>query len=309
MTAYWCVLQQGLYKTRLIHNQYDYIFGGIFMKTRKHVGWFILAFVLFLTGCGADGASSSSAGEKEKTPTADEILSKSYNANEELNSFDMSMTTDATIMMDGLEQTTESNFSGSIVQEPFEFKLKMEAMGEEMETYLKDDIFYVYEPTADMWLKMDSASQTSIPDTNEATLNPADRLKEIQELSDSIKVSETDSAYVLDVAIAEDKMMEVMEEQLGTYMTEVRNVEDLTVDKFDYTVTIDKKTNYMTNTKYDMAGSIVEAGTETKFNGVVNMDMSNFNSLETIKLPPEAETAMDLSTEGTPAEPDTTITY
>ncbi|QXE00760.1 DUF6612 family protein [Terribacillus sp. DMT04] len=279
------------------------------MKRKKHAGLFILAAALFLTGCGAEGASSSSEEEKEKTPTAEEILSKSYEANEELNSFDMSMTTNATIMMDGLEQTTESNYSGSIMQDPFEFKLKMEVMGEELETYLKDDMIYMYEPTTDMWLKMDSASQSTIPDTSEATQNPTDRLKEIQELSDSIEVSETDSAYVLDVAIAEDKMMEVMEQELGTSMAEVRGVEDVTFDAFDYTITIDKQTNYMTNTKFDIAGSMTESGSETHFDGVLNMDMSNFNGFETIELPSKAETAIDLSAETAPSEPETTITY
>ncbi|SNZ06003.1 hypothetical protein SAMN05421503_1098 [Terribacillus aidingensis] len=258
-----------------------------------------------MTGCGADGASSSSEGE-EKTPTAEEVLSQSYEANEELNSFDMRMTTNTNIMTDGLEQTTESNFSGSIVQDPFEFKLKMEVIGEEMETYLKDDMIYMYEPTTEMWLKMDSESQSAIPDTSEATQNPTDKLKEIQELSDSMEVTETDTAYVLDVAIAEDKMMEVMEQELGTSMAEVRGVEDLT---FDYTITINKKTNYMTNTTFDIAGSMTEAGTETQFDGVLNMDMSNFNGFETIELPPEAETAMDLSAETAPAERETTITY
>jgi hypothetical protein len=278
------------------------------MKRRKHAGWFILTAALFLTGCGAGGASSSSA-EEEKTPTAEEILSQSYEANEELNSFDMSMTTNANIAMDGLEQTTESNFSGSIVQDPFEFELKMEVMGEQMETYLKDDMIYMYEPTTEMWLKMDSEAQSTIPDTSGATQNSTDRLQEIQDLSDSIEVTETDTAYVLDVAIAEDKMMEVMEQELGTSMAEVRDVEDLTFDAFDYTITIDKQTNYMTNTKFDIAGSMTESGTETQFDGILNMDMSNFNGFETIELPPEAETAMDLSAETAPSEPETTITY
>jgi hypothetical protein len=279
------------------------------MKRRKHAGWFILAAALFMTGCGVDGASSSNEEEKIKTPAAEEILSQSYKANEELHSFEMSMTTKATIMMDGLEQTTESNFGGSIVQDPFEFKLKMKAMGEEMETYLKDGMIYMYEPTTDMWLKMESASQSTIPNPGEATQNPADRLKEIQELSDSIEVTETDTAYLLNVAIAEDKMMEVMEQELGTYMTEMQGAEDLTFDQFEYMITIDKETSYMTSTTFDIAGSMTAAGAETQFDSVLHLDMSNFNGFETIELPPKAETAMDLSAETSPAESEATITY
>ncbi|MFP7492149.1 DUF6612 family protein [Terribacillus saccharophilus] len=267
------------------------------MKKSKHIGWLVLALALFLTGCGADSTKTEAEAEanEKKVPTPEEILQKSFEADENLNSFDVDMTAESTVKATGIDQTTSTTMSGSIIDDPFTFKLNMNAMGQEVEAYLKDDMMYMYEPTTAMWVKMDAESAAGESLNTDQLTNPEEQIKQVQEIADSIEVSETDSTYVLDVKVAEDKMMTLMEEQMGQSIEEVQEVDDFTFDKFSYVITIDKETNHMQNMKMDMVVNVTADGQEGTVNALVDMNVSNFNGFDSIELPAEAEAAMDIS--------------
>ena len=78
------------------------------MKSIKHLGWLVLALALFLTGCGTDSASTDAEGKEEQGPTPEEILQKSAEANEDLNSYDMDMTMDMDVKATGLDESMTS---------------------------------------------------------------------------------------------------------------------------------------------------------------------------------------------------------
>ncbi|SNZ18283.1 hypothetical protein SAMN05421503_3553 [Terribacillus aidingensis] len=269
------------------------------MKAAKHLIWIVLAIALFLTGCGANDASTETKGEEKKTPTPEEILEKSFEADADMKSADIDMNMKMDINAPGVDQSTTSSISGTIVMKPsISMKLNMDTMGEQVESYIKEDTLYLYEPTTAAWYKMDADSETS------AALDPkqyeqpiGSQIKTVQKMADSIKVSETDTDYVLDVKIAEDKMKDIMEEKMGASYEDIVALEDVSYDKFDYTITIDKETNYFKNYKIDMVMKATQAGEEGTVNAVIDVNTSNFNGTDAIELPEEVKDAIDITEE------------
>ena len=90
-------------------------------------------------------------------------------------------------------------------------------------------------------------------------------------------------------------MMSFMEEQMGAAGENLESMGDFTFDKFNYTISIDKKTNYPKNIKLDMVMNMEDAGDEATVNAVVDMNYDNFNATESIEIPAEAESAVDIS--------------
>ncbi|SDC21053.1 hypothetical protein SAMN05421663_101667 [Terribacillus halophilus] len=266
------------------------------MKAVKHLGWFVLALALFLTGCGTDSASTDAESKEKKGPTPEEILQSTSKANEDLNSYDMDMSMDMDVKATGLDQSMTTTANGTIVMDPLSSKLSMESMGEQFDMYIKDNMIYMYEPASAMWLKMDAESEIGASLETDQVAEPLDeQIQQVKDLADNIKVSETDSEYVLDVVVAEDKMMSFMEEQMGAAGESIESLGNFTFDKFNYTISIDKETNYPKNIKLDMVMNMEDAGDEATVNAVVDMNYDNFNATESIDIPAEAESAVDIS--------------
>lgn len=266
------------------------------MKSVKHLGWLVLALALFLTGCGTDSASTDAEGKEQQGPTPEEILQKSAEANEDLNSYDMDMTMDMDVKATGLDESMTSTANGTIVMDPLSSKLSMESMGQQFDMYIKDNMIYMYEPASDMWMKMDGESEIGASLGTDQVAQPLDeQVQQVKDLAESIKVSETDTEYVLDVVVAEDKMMSFMEEQMGAAGESLESMGNFTFDKFNYTISIDKETNYPKNIKLDMVMKMEEAGEEATVNALMDMNYENYNATDSIEIPAEAESAVDIS--------------
>jgi len=287
---------------------------------------FVLLSVLFVFGLAAcsddtsapveeSEAEGAEEGEEEVELTADEVLERSLDAAEGLESAEMSMDMSQTMETPGEDAalTTQTAFDAEIIMEPLTMyqtgtvTLEMEDQSEEqqMELYLAENTLYMYDDMNETWMKMD-ADMMQLDQLDQQ--NPVEQLEMMERFTNEMEMEETEDQYVLKITGDGDELMELTEEITSEFMDEELMVqleqegidiyESMNLQHVYYEIFIDKETFDTTMLDMEMEMSIEAEGEALHLNQTVTSEYTGINTVDSIDIPEEVqEEAVDVMEE------------
>lgn len=243
---------------------------------RKVIGFiFLFLAVSILAACGGGGKN------------AEDVLSEAVEASKKLESYSTEMK--MTIEGMGIEMTMEGK--GDFTRNPetvyLELELGMTGMSMNMETYVVDGDIYL--GAIGEWVML-SEEESGIDIYNK--LNDED-LENLLDHVDQFELTEEGKMYVLTLSSegkeAEELLVPYLEASFGDLGmasgTAEQVFDDLTIDKFEMTVTIDKKTmvfqSQSVEANFDIDGESYKIISEST--------VSNVNKVEPVTIPDEVK--------------------
>lgn len=161
-----------------------------------------------------------------------------------------------------------------------------------VEMYMKQDlgIFVKDETSSDnQWLKLPSTDIDTIIKETASPANAKEQLDQLKKFIGDFKFEQTDDAYVLTLDAKGDKFKELIDSEIQKSMQELNlqenPLDNLTIDKMNYVLYIDKET-FDTNkidVKMDLKIKVEDEELSTKTKTVITY--TEFNHLKTIDIP------------------------
>lgn len=307
--------------------------GGIVMKKLK---WVLAACACtwVLAACGEDeteeNAGAEQAEETEETEesdsenetneeeeeapeeelSVDEIITKSTDAMDDMNSYHMEGNMEQTITAGEEEIPMDFEVSSDISEDPYKIYQDVNApnpMGVgrmSMEQYVDEDgTFYMYMAEEDQWLKA-GADYTGIDQLTQTTeVSTEEQLELMKQSAENISVEEEEDRYVLSVDGSGDDLLEIGKEfaTMGTnteaQASEVEQMMDaMNIETLDYVLSINKDTFFTEDMSIDIDMDVEEGGETMSFSQSASFTLSQFNDIDDIEIPQEAiDNAIDMS--------------
>ena len=246
----------------------------------------------FLAACG-------------NSENAEEVYQKAVEAGENMESVEMDMVINQTIESDAMEGAMEMEMDtqSSMTIDPLAMhqtgtvNMEMEGMPieTEMEMYLTDTDFYMYESMSQTWLKMSADMMpTEMMNTDQTA---QDQLEMLESFIDDIEFVEEDDYYAFKfdgegeefAALTEELIKENLGEEtfadLGVEISEI--LEEMTIHSMYYEIHIDKETydttKVMTNMDFDMNAE----GESLRMNQEMTATYTGINTVDEIVVPQE----------------------
>ncbi len=161
-----------------------------------------------------------------------------------------------------------------------------------VEMYMKQDlgIFVKDETSSDnQWLKLPSTDIDTIIKETASPANAKEQLDQLKKFIGDFKFEQTDDAYVLTLDAKGDKFKELIDSEIRKSMQELNlqenPLDNLTIDKMNYVLYIDKET-FDTNkidVKMDLKIKVEDEELSTKTKTVITY--TEFNHLKSIDIP------------------------
>ncbi|KYG33721.1 DUF6612 family protein [Alkalihalobacillus trypoxylicola] len=312
------------------------------MTKHKWLGLF-MAGALILSACNegtdaepADDAVGGNDNESEEVEEVSaeegtneldvtEILTRSTEAMNEVNSFSSEMTIDQVMDLgqdipdlETSEITTSIEMKMDVILEPFgmyqliDMDMGIPELGGpmQMESYFTEDGMYVYEPTMDMWAKYPASMTEEILALSEMDVSPEEQVELLQSFSDDVSVEEDGDVYVLTVSGSDDNLMELIESMMS--MTDAGEMADMQmmmemmdISEIDYVLTINKETYYQESIDMNMTMTMEAEGETATITQKMVGTFYGYNELDSIEIPEDViENAHELTEEdlGMPVE-------
>lgn len=266
------------------------------MKKDWYLGWCILAIAIFLIGCGtADSSSEAEADQKKTPPSADELLAQASTAYGKLESYSARMDLEVSVTAPGESPyVTEQSAAMAARSDPLELQAKMSTIDSDMEVYVKDGIAYYHDMLQNMWVKSDITSLSGSEAATVQVVRPIDKqIEQIQQVAEDIQVSEDDETYILNIKISEEYMKSFFNEQINNAYTNMSD--DMEFDKLIYAVHIDKASHLPQYITLQMAIDASAEGESAAIDIKTDILYEDFNSIEPIQIPAEAQNAPDIA--------------
>lgn len=173
---------------------------------KKMTGFMLIPFTtLMLVACGSDNNTEDAntdaetgAGEQEEAITAADVLAKTTEAMEEVNSLQMDLTMDYIIDADGEQMEMGLAIQADAIQEPLALSMNTTVSSPEMgmdfltSQYIVDGIFYMQNPLGTEWFMIDMSDDLSAAE--EMQLDTQEQLAMMQDLSEHITLKEDDDS-------------------------------------------------------------------------------------------------------------------
>lgn len=272
--------------------------------------WMTLMFVLVLTlGLAAcnDTATPSSETTKENTSdlTLQEVFAQSLDQSEKIESLRASidMTQVVEIPTQEISMETASKMDMDMVIEPLSLYQKgttsMKMLGDdsteqpdavEIESYLTDQGFFMYDSMSNQWLKLPTDMYDQILSMSQNQADPSQQLKDLESFLDDFTFEQNDSSYILKLAASGDKFNSLIQKQMTETMPDMMVEEqdllkDMNVEKVNFEIFIDKKTFNTTAMNIIMDMTMAVDGENMKISQNIKSIYSKFNDVDSIKAP------------------------
>ncbi|KOS60424.1 MULTISPECIES: DUF6612 family protein [Lysinibacillus] len=161
-----------------------------------------------------------------------------------------------------------------------------------VEMYMnKDQGIFVKDETSNQWLKLPSDDFDSILKETSSAANAKEQLEQLKKFVGDFKFEQTDDAYVLTLDAKGDKFKELIDSEMEKSMKDLNlqenPLDNLTINKMDYVLYIDKET-FDTNkidVNMDLKIKVEDEEFSSKTKTVVTY--TEFNNLKTIDIPQE----------------------
>ncbi|RXJ02489.1 hypothetical protein DS745_06480 [Anaerobacillus alkaliphilus] len=248
-----------------------------------------IAFLLVLSACSEEAATNLT--------DAEEVLKRSLEVMETLESYSMTMESDQTMTINDTEKVTmKMMIDADMTLEPLAFhqKLSMESdiemMGKyETEMYLVGEQVFMFEPMMNQWMELPMDLVGDIGALSEMQLSPDQQLLMLRSFVDQIDLSEKGNEYVLKLTGEGTEFMELAQFFGGgselEEMFELFTQFDL--NKVDYEITIDKDTFYQTKLTMTMDLTMAMEGEKVHTVQTMKATIHGYNEVGEIVLPAE----------------------
>jgi len=161
-----------------------------------------------------------------------------------------------------------------------------------VEMYMnKDQGIFVKDETSDEWLKLPSDDFDSILKETSSAANAKEQLEQLKKFAGDFKFEQTDDAYVLTLDAKGDKFKELIDSEMKKSMKDLNlqenPLDNLTINKMDYVLYIDKKTFDTNKIDVNMDLKIKVENEEFSSKTKTVVTYTDFNNLKTIDIPKE----------------------
>lgn len=257
------------------------------------------AFLLIaFSACSSESSSGASA-----TEVYEEALEKA----ESMESVEINMTMDQVMTMPGEDPVkSESDFVIQTTLEPLTLHQKgttsmnMEGMPDEaieMEMYMTDDDFYLYEGSSDEWIEMGSEFADLFDMMGAEQQDPSEQLEMFKDHVKEFNFDESGDTYVFQLEVDEDTADELFEELIEQSMPDDFQMmfegedfdltENVDMNKLSYEITLDKETYDMKTFDLIMDIAMEIEGMELTVEQDMKAEYSKINEIDPIEVPQE----------------------
>ncbi|MET0785143.1 MAG: DUF6612 family protein [Paenisporosarcina sp.] len=268
----------------------------------------VMTLSLGLAACN-ETATPTSNTTKEQTSdmTLKDVFAKSMEQSESIKSLsaEIDMTQLIEVPSQEISMETASKMDMDMVIEPLSLYQKgttsmtmpgapssEQAQDMEMESYMTEQGFYMFDSMSNQWTKLPSDMYEQIMSMSQKQADPAKQLKDLEAFMDDFTFEQTDSAYVLKLAASGDKFNELIQKQLADTMPDMMVEEqellkDMNIEKVNYEIFIDKETFNTTALNMIMDMTMIVEGEEMKLSQNLKSTYSKYNEVEKIEIPQE----------------------
>lgn len=262
------------------------------MILKKFTVGLAVLLMAFLAACG-------------NSDEAKEVYQKAVEAGEKMESVEMDMVINQTMESDAMEgeMVMDMDTKSAMTIDPLAMHqtgtISMEVEGmpieTEMEMYLTDTDFYMYESMSETWLKMSTDMMpTEMMNTDQTA---QDQLEMLESFMDDVDFSEEDDYYVFKFEGEGDEFADLTEElikenlgeetfaDLGVEISEV--LEEMTIHSMYYELHIDKETYDTTKVITNMDFDINAEGESLRMNQEMTATYTGINTVDEIAVPQE----------------------
>lgn len=239
----------------------------------------MLALLLTLNACGTK-------------ITTEEAVNKAFAI--DIESFDSTGKMDITVVANGQTMDQSMDMKMKYIKEPFITHFSLTTVDGDVEFYMDPDNVFVQMPGTEEWMK---APVDSIPDLSDLASGEAiqEQLERVKKFEELFKVEQSGNEYVLKVDVSDSSdekekelVLDVFKDALQQY-----DVSDLKINKFDYTLTLDK--DFMLKSivsKGDL--DVTMEGETMSLKSDIREDYTDVNNVEEFTIPTEVtENAVD----------------
>ena len=161
-----------------------------------------------------------------------------------------------------------------------------------VEMYMnKDQGIFVKDEASNEWLKLPSDDFDSILKETSSAANAKEQLEQLKKFAGDFKFEQTDDAYVLTLDAKGDKFKELIDSEMKKSMKDLNlqenPLDNLTINKMDYVLYIDKKTFDTNKIDVNMDLKIKVENEEFSSKTKTVVTYTDFNNLKTIDIPKE----------------------
>lgn len=198
----------------------------------------------------------------------------------------MEMNMDSQMDIDMIAKPLAMHLSGTMTL-PDMFGEGDETSNMAIEMYMKQDKgFFMKDPTLDVWMKLPNEQFDAILDQTASSANAQEQLEQLKQYIDDFTFEQTDDTYVLTLNAQGDHFKELIQSEVDKSLGTGQNpLDDLTIDKANYVIYIDKETfdtNKM-NMNFDLKMSI--EGQEATIQTKSKVTYTEINNLDKIDIP------------------------
>lgn len=281
----------------------------------------IAAFLILvmLTACNqtaktenepSDGNNTQEAetNEKNKELTLQQVLKKTIEASESLNSFSVKMNMDQ--QLNAGQQSDQMNLKSvinmDVTTKPMAFyqKMNMTMEGSEesfdTESYFTEEGMYFYDAAGGKWMKFPKEMSDQLVQLSGEQSNPAVGLKKLQENVEDLKFEQDGEHYMIKLKASGDKfndfIKKTVQETLPPQLAENEGaLENMKINAIEYEFQIDKKTFYPTILNMMMDMEISAEGQTIKMLQNLKGEYSDYNTINKISVPQDViENAVEI---------------
>ncbi|MFC4410463.1 DUF6612 family protein [Chungangia koreensis] len=196
-----------------------------------------------------------------------------------------------------LSMDMKSKMDMSMTVEPLAIYQKGETLivGEEngtqqMESYMTEDGFYIYEGMSGQWTKLPPEMSEQMMSLSGQQADPSQQLKDLEQFQDDFKFEHTEKAYILRLSASGDKFNEFIKNEMEETMPDLLAgnpgmLENMDIQKVDYEIYIDKETFNPTRLNMVLEMNIIAEGEELIIKQDLKSSFSDYNKVDEIKVP------------------------
>jgi hypothetical protein len=280
--------------------------GGVFVNKMK---WFLLVpfSTLALAACGSDNTSGDGGQEAEAETepaaeteelTAEDVLVKTSEAMEALDSFRMEMSMDYGMEYDGQPMEMSIGMTADMIQEPLSAYLSTTMSDSETgmdfttDQYMVDDVFYMQNPLGPEWMKYDMSEDPAF--AAEMEIDTQEQLDVLKSVAEHIALEEEEGAYVLKVDGSDKEMnslvesfMEMGQEDALPTEEDMAAMEGFELKNVTYTIYVNKETYLQEKMVMDFEMAFDDESGSFSMSGTAEATYSKFNEFDEIDIPQE----------------------
>ncbi|MFM1654644.1 DUF6612 family protein [Brevibacillus sp. B_LB10_24] len=259
---------------------------------------------LGITACGdkgTNGTNTNNQGETqtEKAITVDELLTKSAEASQKLNSFSMEANMNQNITIAQGDQKQEQKIDIAMKadanKEPFgmyqEMKMSMPGQGEQdIKQYITKEA--IYTQVQGNWVKLPDEMIGNMIQALEESAKPEKQLEQFKSIAKDMKVAEDGDKYVMTGDLSGDGLKDLAKSLMsqagsGEDQQALEMIEKMNIKNIKVTYAVNKDSFLPVQSDIDMVMEMEEGGQKISMDIAMKSSFSKYNEVGEIKVPQE----------------------